>query len=270
MTTQSSAKKRRLGEILLTSGLIDELQLKAALAEQRKWGGRLGRTLVEMGFVDEASMVAALSRQLNLQPISLRSLLELPDDVVKWLRVDIAERYGVFPLGGDEKQKVLRVATSDPVNGDALRELEFHTGMRVTWSVAGSSAIDRAIRRFYYGEQLGEAAKAASRSTSPTPATYDFTSSSGAPMTLNAPPPPPPAPAPPPPVAAINGDAGFTRPFGAQDVLLAQRIEELSARVATVEQHLTQQVKALRVLFEILLEKNVVTREEYLAKVRRE
>jgi type IV pilus assembly protein PilB len=43
--------RRRLGELLIEAGLLNEDQLKAALNEQRKWGGRLGRTVVEMRFV---------------------------------------------------------------------------------------------------------------------------------------------------------------------------------------------------------------------------
>ena len=66
MSTASTAKRRRLGELLIEAGVLDPTQLQAALAEQKKWGGKLGRTLVEMGFVDEDSMVRALSRQLKL------------------------------------------------------------------------------------------------------------------------------------------------------------------------------------------------------------
>src|SRR4051794_8224772 len=108
-----SGKKRRLGEILLDAGVIDEVQLSAALAEQKKWGGKLGRTLVEMGYVDEDSMALALSRQLGLPVIDLDHA-PLSPDVPKLLRLDVAERYGVFPVGADTKHKILHVATPDP------------------------------------------------------------------------------------------------------------------------------------------------------------
>ncbi|RYZ36789.1 MAG: general secretion pathway protein GspE, partial [Myxococcaceae bacterium] len=35
----------------MDAGLLTETQLRTALAEQRKWGGRLGLTLVQMGYV---------------------------------------------------------------------------------------------------------------------------------------------------------------------------------------------------------------------------
>src|SRR5207245_1942777 len=83
--------RRRLGEILMDAGVLDEMQLKAALSEQRKWGGKLGRTLVEMGFVDEDSMTLALSRQLNL-PVGNLDGQGPPAEVVQSTRVDSAAR----------------------------------------------------------------------------------------------------------------------------------------------------------------------------------
>ncbi|MFL5318127.1 MAG: hypothetical protein ACJ790_00625, partial [Myxococcaceae bacterium] len=147
----TQSKKRRLGEILKDAGVLTDLQLNAALSEQRKWGGRLGRTLVEMGFVDEDSMMLALSRQLNLPVVDL-DRAPLATDVVKLMRVDIAERYGVFPVQQEPKHKILQIATSDPTNQDQLSELEFHTGMRIQVALASPSAIDRAVRRYYYGD----------------------------------------------------------------------------------------------------------------------
>lgn len=141
-------KRRRLGELLMDAGLITETQLRHALSEQRRWGGRLGRTLLELGYVNEAAMAEALSKQLRLPAIDLDTA-ELPPEAPRWLRFDIAERYGVFPLQSDAKQKVLRIATADPTNAETLQALTFYTGMRVELTVASAGAIERALRRVY-------------------------------------------------------------------------------------------------------------------------
>ena len=39
----------RLGEILVSAGIIDEMQLTSALGEQSRWGRRLGVTLIKLG-----------------------------------------------------------------------------------------------------------------------------------------------------------------------------------------------------------------------------
>ena len=229
-----ASRRRRLGELLIEAGLIDELQLKAALSEQRKWGGRLGRTLVEMKFVTEDAMVNALSTQLQLPAVDLDKE-SLPTEVVQLLRGDVAERYGIFPIGGDRTQKVLRVASSDPTNQEMIKELGFTTGMRIQVAVASSSAIDRAIRRYYYGE------------THARPVEVDRISLGGG------------------SILDLLEDAPTAGPTAPD---LQAKVNELTAKVAELETTLTGQVKLLRTTVELLLEKGVVTREEWLAKVR--
>jgi len=227
-------KRLRLGEILLAANVITDEQLKAALAEQRKWGGKLGRTLVEMGAVDETKMVNALSQQLRLPMIDLDQA-QVPAETLHALRLDIAERYGVFPLGSDVQHKTLRLATSDPTNVEALRELSLFTGMRIEPHVASVSGIDRAIRRHYYGE---------STTSVPTalPGRYGQDE------------------------RIIDLDKGPT-PTGTSGALGAD-VARLAEQVSAIERLVAGQVRALRGLLELLVDKKYLSREEYLAKVR--
>lgn len=55
-------QKRRLGEILLTSGEITQTQLDHALAEQKTNGKRLGETLISLGFLTERKMLKTLEK----------------------------------------------------------------------------------------------------------------------------------------------------------------------------------------------------------------
>lgn len=216
-------RRRRLGELLVAAGLLDAGQLEAALAEQRNWGGKLGRTLVELGMVDEDTMVRALSRQLNVPMVDL-DRAGLPPRVVQLLRVDVAERFGVFPVGGDAEGTLLQLASADPTNAADLQEIARLTGKRLQLVVSSSSSIDRAIRRYYYGEH-----------------------------------PPTPAPVAAPPAASRSA---------ATESELRARVEALDAQVAQLEQLLGSQGRALRVLLELMVDKGVMTREEYVARVR--
>ena len=225
----------------MDAGLLSETQLKAALQEQRKWGGKLGRTLVEMGIVDEDSMARALSRQLNVPVVDLDSV-RLPPSVVQLLRIDVAERYGVFPLGGDPAQKLLHVASSDPTNLEALQELSFQTGMRIQQSVSSASGIDRAIRRLYYGESTTASATASPDSYGRQEMTFE-------------------------PQAPRMAAAAAPEATGS-DPEVQRRLEALTARVDSLEQAVAGQVRALRVLMELLVDSGVVRREEYLNRIR--
>lgn len=249
-TPNPPVKKRRLGEILMDAGLIDELQLKAALSEQKKWGGKLGRTLVEMGFVDEESMVLALSRQLGVPAVDL-DRLALPDDIVHWMKLDVAERYAVFPLGGDAGARLLQIATSDPTNLDALQELSFKTGMKIQPSVAGTLAIEKAIRRYYYGERMTTGTTTTPQELGVKEATFELHRMASNPNMQ----------AQPRPQAAAAASPDAVRE-------LERKVEALADRISLLEKHAANQVRALRGLFEVLVEKRVITREEYQAKVR--
>ena len=52
-----ATQKRRLGEILVTSGEITQTQLEQALAEQKTNGKRLGETLISLNFLTERKML---------------------------------------------------------------------------------------------------------------------------------------------------------------------------------------------------------------------
>lgn len=244
MVQPSTTRKRRLGEILMDAGLLTELQLNAALSEQRKWGGKLGRTLVEMGFVDEQSMAVALSRQLQLPVVDLDEM-EVAADAVQFLRVDLAERYGVFPIAGDRRHKSVTIASSDPTNVEQLQELSFLTGLRVQVAVASASSIDRAIRRYYYGDASVSTETMTPANLGVSEPEYDLAPGGALP----------------------NGYAGASG-AGGRDVIA--ELDRLHQRVTDLERLMRGEVRALRGIVELLLEKGVFSREEYLGKVRKD
>ena len=67
-------QKKRLGELLLEEGLIDRFQLQAALAEQKKWGGRLGKHLIELGILSEEILVKVLSKLMAIPSVDVGRL----------------------------------------------------------------------------------------------------------------------------------------------------------------------------------------------------
>ena len=68
----------RLGDLLVKAKVISDSQLKAALAEQQKWGGKLGELLVRMNFLTEDMLVKALSKQMNVPAVNLESVAGVP------------------------------------------------------------------------------------------------------------------------------------------------------------------------------------------------
>ncbi len=58
-----SAAKRRLGDIFVERGMIDQAQLDEALAVQRETGAKLGEVLVELGFITRVALAGVISEQ---------------------------------------------------------------------------------------------------------------------------------------------------------------------------------------------------------------
>ena len=253
-------RRRRLGDLLIEAGLISETQLKAGLNEQRKWGGRLGRTVVELGFVTETAIGQVLAKQLELPSIDLDTT-ELPAGAPTWLRLDLCERYGVFPLDLNPGARAISIATSDPTNVEHLQALEFATNLKVLPTVATASAIERAIRKYYFGED----APAPSAPRPPAIAAKEpaFSDTSFELDALLGEPPRQTAEHP-----ALNlPKAAAPALDHSVEVQLRREIAVQREKVEALEEINSSQVRALRVLLELLIESGLVTRDEYLEKL---
>lgn len=143
----------KLGDILISQGVIDEEKLIAALSDQRAFGGKLGRTLVDLGYVSEDQLVRALSEQLGLDTVDLDGA-EVTAEALSALPVDACERYGVFPVRVDKKQRVLWIATAEP-DRQTLQEVAQLAQFTLEPMLSSMSAIDRAVRHYYFGEKAG-------------------------------------------------------------------------------------------------------------------
>lgn len=148
--------KKRLGDMLRKKGLLDGLQLRAALGFHNKWGVPLGQVVVDMGFCTSRQVLEVLAAQAQLPVVDLDAELLDP----KWtelLPVHVAESCRVIPLRVEgPRDSVLVVATAAPARPLALDEVARVTGKtRVVTYLATDAAIARAIDRLYYPHLLG-------------------------------------------------------------------------------------------------------------------
>ena len=121
------ADRRRLGDVLVSSGLLTAGQLEQALTEQRRADGprrRLGQVVSDLNFATERQVAEALAKLLGLQMIDLSKRIPAPD-VVRLLPRAVAERTRVLVL--DKTAKGLIVAAADPTNVLALDDVKLYT-----------------------------------------------------------------------------------------------------------------------------------------------
>lgn len=142
--------KPKLGDLLLEANLIDEVQLKIALEEQKRLGTKFGSTLISLHFIDENVLTAFLSKQLDMPCVSLHNI-EITPKVLSKIPKEVAKRLEVIPIRLEENR--LYVAMTDPLDTDIVEELEKLTGFIIVPMVAPQSSIREAIKRRYEGLQ---------------------------------------------------------------------------------------------------------------------
>jgi type IV pilus assembly protein PilB len=136
----------KLGQILITSNIISEEQLKQALSLQKKEGGRLGTNLAKLGYITEDKLVSFLSKQFGVPAINL-SEYTIDPSVVKLIPLEMARKYLIMPIA--RVGATLTVAMADPSNVFAIDDVKFMTGYNVEVVVAAESAIIGAITGNY-------------------------------------------------------------------------------------------------------------------------
>lgn len=138
-----------IGQLLLEKGLVDENQLKSALAHRARWGGRLGRAMVALGFLDEARILRAVGEQLDIPFVEIGSRM-VPPEVLKLLPEKVMRTCHAFPL--EAGHGALLVALSDAGNLAYLDDISFAAGMPVKPALATEDDVGRAIARHLGGE----------------------------------------------------------------------------------------------------------------------
>ncbi len=151
----SPAQHKKLGELLIEARLINESQLKAALSNQRSYGGRLGSVLVKMGFLKDIDMLKFLSKQLNMQMVDLHKIVVGPN-IIDLIPADVAEKYNILPLAIKviSGKPLLYIAMSDPTNLGAIDTIQFTAGYKIQPVLALDSSLIDFINFYYKGKEV--------------------------------------------------------------------------------------------------------------------
>jgi type IV pilus assembly protein PilB len=141
-------RRIQIGQILVQDGAIDARQLRAGLDWQKRWGGRIGHALLHLGLVKETDLVRALGSQFEIPVVDLTSR-NVPAEVLLLVPQRIVEGRSVLPLEllAECRRGPLLVATSDPLDLDAMDEIAFASGKLVRPVLASRSQLEVAIAR---------------------------------------------------------------------------------------------------------------------------
>ncbi len=145
------ARHVSLGDLLVSRGVLDQIQLAEALAEHARTHQRIGEILCGRGWIRDTDLIQALAQQLSLR------LFDPTQDRVEPAAAEViphevARRYGVIPLRATPAK--LTVAMSDPLDVMALDALRGLARREVEVLLAPAETIAR-LRDRHYGQVEG-------------------------------------------------------------------------------------------------------------------
>lgn len=149
MANARSTSKVR--DIVLKAKLVDELQMRSAMARLDQWGGRLPAVIVDLGFVDEEQLVAVLGKALRMQVTHLGTLAKDPTALAK-VDVGTCDDNAVFPV--QFRDRTLTLAMADPTDLAVIDLVSAKAGVRVAPVLAAESEITAAIARHYRNQRV--------------------------------------------------------------------------------------------------------------------
>jgi len=151
----SSSSNQTLADILLADNLItkpeyDDIKVKSAsdnLPEE---------VIIEsMNKIPADKLAEAKANLLGIPFVDLSSTSFSPE-ALSFVPRPVAERFSAIPYAYDEKQKILTVAMSNPVDLEAITFLKEKTGLEVKSAAANPTEVARAINQQYRQEIVSE------------------------------------------------------------------------------------------------------------------
>ena len=130
----------------IRDSVVDEARLLQAKEIAEGAGGFSGDAIVKLGFADAASVYQSLARFCELRYVSLAAL-ELSDALLRKVPPRFATQYRCVPV--EEREGVLVLAISDPLNSHLLDDIRLVLKQRLEAVVATPEDIKLAIKRYY-------------------------------------------------------------------------------------------------------------------------
>ena len=146
-------KKIRLGDALVSDGVITEEQLQKYLDKQRTSNKKLGELLIDEGVVSEEIIAKTLSNQLGYAMIENLEECNISDDILSLVPVNVIQKYSVMPVEySPESPNILRLAMIDPQNLNAIDDVALITNLEIEPVISTTKSINMTIDK-YFGRQ---------------------------------------------------------------------------------------------------------------------
>lgn len=154
-----SRNGKNIGDILLANGKITQAQYNAAFAESEKIDKPFGDCLVDINACDAEDVAAAMGELIHVPYVSLRATT-LPQEIVNLINGQVLRRHNVVPIEyTDETKSSLILAMANPLDMEALDDIEIITGCIVETRIATLTDINKLLDKYFGSAEAMSAAE---------------------------------------------------------------------------------------------------------------
>lgn len=139
-------KRRKLPEILVASGLIDQQKLSHALDMSKRSNISLEKSILKLNYVDEESLSKAIAGQYDMPYIQINSQ-DLPLELSGYISKIYAKKQRIAPIS--KIGNTLTLAMVHPLKSHDIRELEDSIRLKIISAIATETSIARSLKRLY-------------------------------------------------------------------------------------------------------------------------
>jgi type IV pilus assembly protein PilB len=144
----SSLPNGTLADVLVLLGAMDETRAQQVKEAEIQSGSSQEDIIRKAAMVPEDKLVQAKAQLYNIPYLDLNTIPVAPA-ALSALPPEVAERFRVFPVSVDTKDKSMVLAMADPLDLSAIEFIEQKTGLHIKPSAALPSQIDDFIRTRY-------------------------------------------------------------------------------------------------------------------------
>jgi type IV pilus assembly protein PilB len=131
-------RKKKIGQIFIEMGVIDDQKLDWALEKQQETNQLLGQTLLAAGYITEDDLAIALAKQFDVPYIDLKDVT-VSEEAKRSVPPNLLQAGELVPL--EIIDKTLTIAVCDPTNYELFDRLSTVTGYEVKYVLSTQTQI---------------------------------------------------------------------------------------------------------------------------------
>jgi len=138
-------KPQRIGEQLVSAGVVTQEQLEQAFTFQKEVGGTLGEVLTKLGFVKAEDLLKALGEQRGLGWVNLAQV-QVSRETLGLLKLESVRARRILPIAKEGRELILGMV--DPTDFKAIEEAQFQSGCTVRPVIMSTAQFEQAVDTF--------------------------------------------------------------------------------------------------------------------------